>query len=151
LGAISPFGIVNIQLRRPTIPSKKRRLGSNDLVVNGAGSTVTGHYINFVKSTLDVLDNHEEFKGHYIVMDNAPIHTSKDIERYITSRGYGCIYLPPYSPELNPIEQFWSVVKSKLKREKRRFPVESKKHAIASSLATFEDFAIIPPQNLMIA
>lgn len=25
-------------------------------------------------------------------------------------RGYGCIYLPPlYSPELNPIEQFWSV------------------------------------------
>ncbi|KAG1038350.1 hypothetical protein G6F43_012702 [Rhizopus delemar] len=118
LGAISPFGVVNVQLRRPTIPSKKRRLGSNGLVVSGAGGTVTGYYINFIKSTLDVLDNHEEFKGHYIVMDNAPIHTSKDIERYITSRGYGCIYLPPYSPELNPIEQFWSVVKSKLKREK---------------------------------
>ena len=112
LGAISPFGVVNVQLRRPTIPSKKRRLGSNGLVVSGAGGTVTGHYINFIKSTLDVLDNHEEFKGHYIVIDNAPIHTSKDIERYITSRGYGCIYLPPYSPELNPIEQFWSVVKS---------------------------------------
>ncbi|CEP13859.1 hypothetical protein [Parasitella parasitica] len=118
LGAISPFGVVNVQLRRPTIPSKKRRLGSNGLVVSGAGGTVTGHYINFIKSTLDVLDNHEEFKGHYIVMDNAPIHTSKEIERYITSRGYGCIYLPPYSPELKPIEQFWSVVKSKLKREK---------------------------------
>ncbi|KAG1489113.1 hypothetical protein G6F47_012156 [Rhizopus delemar] len=118
LGAISPFGAVNVQLRRPTIPSKKRRLGSNGLVVSGAGGTVTGHYINFIKSTLDVLDNHEEFKGHYIVMDDAPIHTSKDIERYITSRGYSCIYLPPYSPELNPIEQFWSVVKSKLKREK---------------------------------
>ena len=37
LGAISPFGIVNIQLRRPAMPSKKRRLGSNDLVANGAG------------------------------------------------------------------------------------------------------------------
>ncbi|CEP08936.1 hypothetical protein [Parasitella parasitica] len=142
LGAISPFGIVNIQLRRPAIPSKKRRLGSNDFVANGAGGTVTGHYINFVKSTLDVLDNHEEFKGHYIVMDNAPTHTSKDIERYITSRGYGCICLPPYSPELNPIKNFW---------KKRRFPVESKKHATVSSLATFKDFAIIPPQNFIIA
>ncbi|CEJ02638.1 hypothetical protein RMCBS344292_16638 [Rhizopus microsporus] len=34
------------------------------------------------------------------------------------SRGYRCIYLPSYSPELNPIEQFWSVVKSKVKRNK---------------------------------
>ena len=43
--------------------------------------------INFVKIPLDVLDNLEEFQGHYIVMDNAPIHTSKDIKRHITSRG----------------------------------------------------------------
>ncbi|EIE79882.1 hypothetical protein RO3G_04587 [Rhizopus delemar RA 99-880] len=57
-------------------------------------------------------------KGFYIVMDNVPIHKNTDIERYIINRGYGCVYLPPYSPELNPIEQFWSVVKSKLKREK---------------------------------
>jgi transposase len=28
-----------------------------------------------------------------------------------------CIHLPPYSPELNPIEQFWSVVKSSVKRK----------------------------------
>lgn len=46
-------------------------------------------------------------------MDNALIHTNKHLE----GRGYGCIYLPSYSPELNPIEQFWSVFKSKLKRE----------------------------------
>lgn len=73
-------------------------------------------------------------------MDNALIHTSKDIERYITSHGYGCIHFPPYPSKLNPIEQIWSVVNSKLKREKllekRRFPVESKKHATVSSLAT---------------
>ncbi|KAG1142732.1 hypothetical protein G6F37_007597 [Rhizopus arrhizus] len=116
LGAISPFGIVNIQLYRHTMLSK-RRLGSNDLVVNDTRDIVTGHYINFVKGTLDVLDNHEKFQGHYIITDNAPIHTSKDIECYITSRSYGCIYLPPSSLELNPIEQFWSVVESKLKRK----------------------------------
>ncbi|KAG1171428.1 hypothetical protein G6F36_011751 [Rhizopus arrhizus] len=55
-------------------------------------------------------------KGFYIVMDNVPIHKNTDIERYIINRGYGCVYLPPYSPELNPIEQFWSVVKKYLMR-----------------------------------
>jgi transposase len=80
-------------------------LGNIDLVVNVTGGAVTGRYINFVKSTLDVLDNHKKFKRHYIVMDNAPIHTSNGIERYIICSGYICIYLPPYSPERNPIEQ----------------------------------------------
>jgi transposase len=50
-------------------------------------------------------------------MDNAPIHKHEDIQKHIEIRGYGCVYLLPYSPELNPIEQFWSVCKSKLKKE----------------------------------
>jgi transposase len=62
------------------------------------------------------MDRHPEFKDHYIVMDNAPIHKYTDIKKYIEARGYRCVYLPPpYSPELNPTEQFWSVCKSKLK------------------------------------
>ncbi|EIE82108.1 hypothetical protein RO3G_06813 [Rhizopus delemar RA 99-880] len=58
------------------------------------------------------MDKYPEMKGHYLVMDNAPIHSSTDIGKYIHSRGYRYVYLPPYSPELNPIEQFWSVVKN---------------------------------------
>ena len=42
----------------------------------------------------------------------------KWIGKYINSRGYRYVYLPPYSPKLNPIEQFWSVVKSKVKQNK---------------------------------
>ncbi|EIE89631.1 hypothetical protein RO3G_14342 [Rhizopus delemar RA 99-880] len=97
LGAISPFGVVNISRNN--------------------GGTVTGHYFNFISSVLDVMDRHEQFHGHYLVMDNVLIHTHEDIQKHIESRGYGYMYLPPYSPELNPIEQFWSVCKSKLKRE----------------------------------
>lgn len=36
----------------------------------------------------------------------------------ITKRGYKYIFLPPYSPELNPIEQFWAITKSKIRRVK---------------------------------
>ncbi|KAG1285866.1 hypothetical protein G6F62_011781 [Rhizopus arrhizus] len=73
---------------------------------------------SFIKATLDEMDKYPEMKGHYLVMDNAPIHSSTDIGKYINSRGYRYVYLPPYSPELNPIEQFWSLVKSKVKRNK---------------------------------
>lgn len=123
LGAISPYGIVNISVRRPraTAPSKKKKkkrktAGSSKTVATNSsskGATVTGHYFNFIASTLDVMDQHEEFTGHYLVMDNAPIRMHADIEKYTDKRGYRCVYLPPYSPELNPIEQFWSVCKSK--------------------------------------
>jgi transposase len=51
------------------------------------------------------------------VMDNAPIHKNGDIEKEINRRGYDCVYLPPYSPELKPIVQFWSVCKSRIKTE----------------------------------
>ncbi|KAL1929230.1 hypothetical protein VTP01DRAFT_2289 [Rhizomucor pusillus] len=39
-------------------------------------------------------------------MENAPIHKSEDIDKYIESHGYRYAYLPSYSPDLNPIEQF---------------------------------------------
>jgi transposase len=118
LGAISPYGVVNVKIRVPYSAASKKRKAVGGSKMQKSIGTVTGHYFNFIASTIDVMDRHEEFKGHYIIMDNAPIHTSDNIRKFIEGRGYRCVYLPPYSPELNPIEQFWSVVKSKLKREK---------------------------------
>lgn len=66
---------------------------------------------------MDVLDGHEKFKGNHTVMDNASTHPNEEIRKHIENRGYRCICLPPYSPELNPIEQFWSACRSKLRRE----------------------------------
>lgn len=51
-------------------------------------------------------------------MDNAPIHTADEIEKMISKRGYRSVYLLPYSPELNPIENFWSTMKIYVKRTK---------------------------------
>jgi transposase len=49
-----------------------------------------------------------------------PIHTSKEIEATIKgrNRSYKYVYLPLYSPELNPIEQLWALIKGKVRRHK---------------------------------
>ena len=115
LGAISTIDLTNVSVRALK-RIKKRKLGRG---TDGYSTViVTGHYLSFVKVTLDEMDKCPEMKEHYLVMDNAPIHNSADIGKYINSRGYRFIYLPPYSPELNPIVQFWSVVKTKVKRNK---------------------------------
>ncbi|CEI99660.1 hypothetical protein RMCBS344292_13743 [Rhizopus microsporus] len=121
LGAISAAGVVQVSIRKP--PVKKKDQSKKRKLVDGASTTVkrsgacTHHYICFLEDVMNVMDNHIQFQNYYIVMDNAPIHQSKEIEELITSRGYRYIYLPPYSPELYPIEQFWLVVKSHVRRD----------------------------------
>jgi transposase len=46
-----------------------------------------------------------------IIMDNASIHKSNKIKETIEGKGCKLIYLPPYSPDLNPIERYWFFVK----------------------------------------
>ena len=50
--------------------------------------------------------------GAVIVMDNATFHKRKDMLAAITQSGCIAEFLPPYSPELNPIEKKWAQAKS---------------------------------------
>ncbi|KAL1926409.1 hypothetical protein VTP01DRAFT_5738 [Rhizomucor pusillus] len=95
-----------------------RREKRGDHADSMRSGNVTGHYLSFLKATMDEMDKYPCIEDNYLVMDNAPIHKSEDIGEYIESRGYRYAYLPSYSPDLNPIEQFWSVVKSKVKRDR---------------------------------
>jgi transposase len=85
------------------------------MVVNGCVGTRTEHFLTYISNVMDVLDRNN-MKGHYLVMDNAPIHPPLKIRELIESRDYRCLYLPPYSPFLNPIEEFWSKVKAGIRR-----------------------------------
>ncbi|KAK4513534.1 Lanosterol 14-alpha-demethylase [Mucor velutinosus] len=66
---------------------------------------------------LDIIDLDKNLKGSYFAMDSFTIHKSYPMIRKIECRGYRVMYLPLYSPELNAIENFWALVKSKMKRE----------------------------------
>ena len=49
-------------------------------------------------------------------MDNAAFHKSEKTRELIEQAGNILIYLPPYSPDLNPIEKYWANLKSKIKK-----------------------------------
>lgn len=55
-------------------------------------------------------------KGFHIVMGNAPIRSRDIVDHVIIKRWYMPVYLPPYSPELNPIKQFWKILKDRVRR-----------------------------------
>ncbi len=55
------------------------------------------------------------WKGACVLMDNYGIHKGEEIEKAIKKAGASLIFLPPYSPDFSPIENFWSKVKSILR------------------------------------
>lgn len=59
-------------------------------------------------------------RGDIVVMDNLPAHKVRDVQSAIEARGARLEYLPPYSPDLNPIEQCWAKVKAALRAAKAR-------------------------------
>lgn len=65
--------------------------------------------------------------GDVVVMDNLPAHKVVGVKELIAGRGARLIYLPPYSPDLNPIEKCWSKIKTYLRAAKARTREELEK------------------------
>ncbi|KAG1391930.1 hypothetical protein G6F60_012315 [Rhizopus arrhizus] len=118
---------------------------SNKPVAKG---TTTAHFVKFINELLDIMYMDDGMKGHYLVLDNASIHKSKPMIRKTESRGYRVMYLPPYSPELNPIEQFWVIVKGKIKRDRlmteKIYLVELQMPVMMCSSVIFMASVVIP-------
>src|SRR5260370_41531053 len=72
-------------------------------------------------------------KGEIVFMDNVLTHKVDGVEEAIEARGARAIFLPAYSPGLNPIEQLFARLKSFLRKTKPR-TVEQLWRAIASFL-----------------
>ena len=76
-------------------------------------------------------------KQHVIVMDNASFHRKKKLKELAEAQNIKLIFLPPYSPELNPIEKFWAILKRWLKKHIREY--DSLEDAIEAAYQVYGD------------
>jgi transposase len=87
---------------------------SAPLVVDGPinGETFVAYARDFLAPTLQ--------PGDVVVMDNLSSHKVEGVREAIEAVGARLLYLPPYSPDLNPIEQVFAKLKALLRKFKER-------------------------------
>ena len=76
--------------------------------------------------------------GDIVLMDNLATHKVAGIAELVAARGAQLLYLPPYSPDLNPIERCWSKIKTYLRKAKAR-SYRALVRAIKAALATISE------------
>ena len=81
-----------------------------------SGGTTVERFKRYLESDLLPYLNRDSV----LVMDNMKPHHAKAVKDLLDSSGIRYIYLPPYSPDLNPIEKLWSKVKALLRKFKVR-------------------------------
>jgi transposase len=78
--------------------------------------------------------------GQVVILDNLGAHRVAGVRELVAARGARLVYLPPYSPDFNPIEQAWSKIKQQLRSAKARV-VEVLEQAAAEAIS------LITPEN----
>ena len=73
--------------------------------------------------------------GDTVILDNLSSHKVAGVEEAITAIGALVLFLPPYSPDLNPIEKFFSKLKARLRQAAQR-DTEARWKEIGESLNT---------------
>jgi len=72
-------------------------------------------FAEFLKKLIDKLQENG-VNGAYLVMDNASFHHTEEIQNLMATTDHQIVYLPPYSPFLNPIENLFNQFKYYVKR-----------------------------------
>lgn len=80
------------------------------------GGTTGERFVKYLKETLLPTLR----PGDIVVMDNLRSHHVKAVREVLETAGIELLYLPPYSPDFNPIEKMWSKMKSILRSWKVR-------------------------------
>jgi transposase len=77
-------------------------------------------------------------RGQVVVMDNLSAHKGKRVRELIEGRGCELLYLPSYSPDLNPIEEAFSKIKNLLRKSEARSR-EALLEAIGTAISAVSD------------
>jgi transposase len=84
------------------------RLGGKPVTGKIVGSMRGGNFLEYLTKALVPVLN----KGAVVILDNLQTHKVKGVAEAVRGDQASILYLPPYSPDLNPIEEMWSKVKS---------------------------------------
>jgi transposase len=97
-------------------------------IVDGAinGETFHAYVEQFLAPTL--------VPGDIVIMDNLSSHKVAGVRQAIEAAGAILLYLPPYSPDLNPIEQFFAKLKAILRKAAAR-TIDTLHAAVAAALS----------------
>jgi transposase len=79
--------------------------------------------------------------GDVVVMDNLAAHKVEGVRELIAARSAQLLYLPPYSPDFNPIEKCWAKIKQLLRGAKAR-------SLSTLEMAVTETLAAVTPGNI---
>jgi transposase len=127
--------VPDVRSERTTILSSVRADGEMvPCIFEGSlnGDIFTKYISEFLAPTLK--------EGDIVIMDNLSSHKVKGVSEPIIAAGAKILYLPPYSPDLNPIEMMWSKVKAYLRKAKARTkPLLDMAIAQALNLVTTSD------------
>lgn len=80
------------------------------------GSFNRESFTSFLDNLITILIN-DGYSKTMIIMDNCSIHKEEEVKNIIESRNFHLLYTPPYSPQLNPIEEVFSKWKNIIKRK----------------------------------
>lgn len=120
-----------------TILSSVRLNGETAYTIYNGGTT-REKFLDYPKNVL-IPTLHT---GDIVVMDNMRTHHVKEVRTLLQEAGLKLLYLPAYSPDLNPIENMWSKIKAILRKLKiRSLPLLRQGIAQAFSLILPSDCA----------
>jgi transposase len=82
----------------------------------------------------------------YLILDNARWHRSRDLKSFFEANKYRIVlvFLPPYSPELNPIERVWRVARRTVTHNRYFLSIEELRSALISQFAIWNQ-----PNNIL--
>ncbi len=106
---------LHFPLKRDYIPHRSVLMAvtSNEVLNYHIISTSfnTESFRDFISSTIDILRSNSSKRKYILVFDNASFHKSKATLDFITDSGHGYSFTPPYSPNHNAIENYFSLLK----------------------------------------
>ncbi|MCC8077166.1 MAG: transposase [Oscillospiraceae bacterium] len=106
------------------------RLNGEKVFTTYEGGTTGKRFVTYLREVLISALK----KGDIVVMDNLRSHHVKEVEELLRQNEITLLYLPPYSPDLNPIEKMWSKMKACLRKWKVRVR-DALPAAVADALA----------------